>query len=94
MNISRVKSWQWQGRQTATHNPIAGNLFALIRSHIRGTDSRLYLADVKDYLEQRNGFYYPELRVIWDSKSRKIFTYKCFPKLIAEGLSPSTESFD
>ncbi len=79
---------------TDTHNTVAGNLFALIRSHLRGTDCRLYFADVKAYLEQRNCFYYPDLMVTCDSKDRENPSYKCFPKLIVEVLSPSTEAFD
>ncbi|WP_254563518.1 Uma2 family endonuclease [Oscillatoria sp. HE19RPO] len=79
---------------TDSHNTIAGNLFALIRSHLRGTDCRLYFADVKAYLEQRNCFYYPDLMVTCDSNDRKNSTYKRFPKLIVEVLSPSTEAFD
>ncbi|MGL5193655.1 MAG: Uma2 family endonuclease [Chroococcales cyanobacterium] len=79
---------------TDTHNTIAGNLFALIRSHLRGTDCRLYFADVKAYLEQRNCFYYPDLMVTCDFQDRENSTYKRFPKLIIEVLSPSTEAFD
>ena len=79
---------------TDTHNTIAGNLFALIRSHLRGTDCRLYFADVKAYLEQRNCFYYPDLMVTCDSKDQENSTYKRFPKLIIEVISSSTEAFD
>ncbi|MCT7968174.1 Uma2 family endonuclease [Laspinema sp. D1] len=79
---------------TDTHNTIAGNLFALIRSHLRGTDCRLYFADVKAYVEQRNCFYYPDLMVTCDPKDRENTTFKRFPKLIIEVLSPSTEAFD
>lgn len=79
---------------TDTHNTIAGNLFALIRSHLRGTDCRLYFTDVKAYLEQRNCFYYPDLMVTCDSKDQENPTYQRFPKLIIEVLSPSTEAFD
>ncbi|MCT7954884.1 Uma2 family endonuclease [Laspinema palackyanum] len=79
---------------TDTHNTIAGNLFALIRSHLRGTGCRLYIADVKVYIEPRNCFYYPDLMVTCDPIDRETSTYKRFPKLIIEVLSPSTEAFD
>lgn len=46
---------------TDTHNTIAGNLYTLIRNHLRGTDCRVYFADIKAKIEKRNRFYYPDL---------------------------------
>lgn len=79
---------------TDTHNTIVGNLFVLIRSYLRGTDCRPYFSDIKVRLEQRNCFYYPDLLVTCDPRDRDTATYKCFPKLIVEVLSESTEAFD
>ncbi|MEH2348459.1 MAG: Uma2 family endonuclease [Nostoc sp.] len=79
---------------TDTHNTIALNLALLIRNHFRGSDCRVYFADIKAQLEKRNRFYYPDIIVTCDSKDREAPTYKRFPKLIIEVLSESTEGFD
>ncbi|MEH2266225.1 Uma2 family endonuclease [Nostoc sp.] len=79
---------------TDTHNTITGNLFLLIRNHFRGSNCRVYFADIKAQLEKRNRFYYPDLIVTCDPKDRETSTYKRFPKLIIEVLSESTEGFD
>ncbi|MBE9035345.1 Uma2 family endonuclease [aff. Roholtiella sp. LEGE 12411] len=79
---------------TDTHNTIVGNLFILIRNHFRGSNCRVYFADIKARIEKRNRFYYPDILVTCDSKDRETPTYKCFAKLIIEVLSESTEAFD
>ncbi|GAB4297568.1 MAG: Uma2 family endonuclease [Oscillatoriaceae cyanobacterium] len=79
---------------TDTHNTIALNLATIIRRHLRGTDCRVYFADIKAQIEQRNCFYYPDLLVTCDPQDRETSTYKRFPKLIIEVLSKKTEGFD
>jgi Uma2 family endonuclease len=79
---------------TDNHNIIAGNLYTLIRNHLRGTDCRVFFADIKARLEKRNCFYYPDVLVTCDPQDRETPTYKRFPQLIIEVLSESTESFD
>lgn len=79
---------------TDTHNTIVGNLFILIRNHLRGSDCRVYFADIKARLEKRNRFYYPDIIVTCDPKDREKSTYKSFSKVIIEVLSESTEAFD
>ena len=76
------------------HVTIAGNLFALLRNHVRGTPCRVYIADMKARLEARNCFYYPDVLVTCDPRDAETATYKRFPKLIVEVLSESTEAFD
>ena len=76
------------------HVTIAGNLFALLRNHVRGTLCRVYIADMKARLEARNCFYYPDVLVTGDPRDAETATYKRFPKLIVEVLSESTEAFD
>ncbi len=75
------------------HVTIAGNLFALLRSYVRGT-GRVYIADMKARLEARNCFYYPDIMVTCDPRDTEMSTYKRYPKLIVEVLSDSTEAFD
>ncbi|MEC4986225.1 MAG: Uma2 family endonuclease [Oscillatoria sp. PMC 1068.18] len=79
---------------TDNHNQIAGNLYTLIRSHLRGSNCRVYFADVKAKLEECNCFYYPDIMVTCDRRDSQTATYKRYPKLIVEILSDSTEAFD
>ena len=76
------------------HVTIAGNLFALLRSHVRGSGCRVYIADMKARIEARNRFYYPDVMVTCDGRDQATSTYKRFPKLVVEVLSDSTEAFD
>ena len=43
------------------HVTIAGNLFALLRSHVRGSGCRVYIADMKARIEEINRYYYPDV---------------------------------
>lgn len=76
------------------HVTIAGNLFALLRSYVRGSGCRVYIADMKARIEARNRFYYPDVMVTCDPRDQETSDYKRFPKLIVEVLSDSTEAFD
>lgn len=76
------------------HVTLAGNLFALLRSHVRGSGCRVYISDMKARLESLNRFYYPDVMVTCDPRDRETPTYKRFPTLIVEVLSDSTEAFD
>ena len=77
-----------------SHVTIAGNLFAALRAHIRGTGCRLYISDMKAQVEARNRFFYPDVMVTCDQRDRETDTYKRFPKLVIEVLSKSTEAYD
>jgi Uma2 family endonuclease len=79
---------------TDIHNIVSGNIYTIIRNHLRGSDCRVYFTDVKVRLEKRNHFYYPDIIVTCDDRDRETATYKSFPKLIIEVLSDSTEAFD
>ncbi|OKH40557.1 hypothetical protein NIES2119_02795 [[Phormidium ambiguum] IAM M-71] len=77
-----------------SHVTIAGNLFALLRSHIRGSGCRVYIADMKARIESLNRFYYPDVMVTCDERDKQTPNHKQFPCLIVEVLSDSTEAFD
>lgn len=79
---------------TDAHVTIAGNLFAMLRNHLRGSACRVYISDMKARVEARNCFYYPDVMVTCDPRDAETDTYKRFPKLIVEVLSASTEAFD
>ncbi|MBU7586486.1 MAG: Uma2 family endonuclease [Nostoc sp. TH1S01] len=76
------------------HVTIAGNLFALVRNHVRGSGCRVYIADMKARIESLNRYYYPDVMVTCDSRDQATPVYKRFPCLIVEVLSDSTEAFD
>lgn len=77
-----------------THVTIAGNIFALLRNHVRGSGCRVYISDMKVRLETPNRFCYPDVLVTCDPRDQQTNLYKCYPKLIIEVLSDSTEAFD
>lgn len=77
-----------------THVTIAGNLFVLLRNHLRGKGCRVYISDMKARIEDRNIYYYPDVLVTCDPRDRETPNHKCYPCLIAEVLSDSTEAFD
>ncbi|HAC62261.1 MAG TPA: hypothetical protein DCF68_01675 [Cyanothece sp. UBA12306] len=76
------------------HVTITGNLFAILRNHVRGSGCRVYITDMKARLENLNRFYYPDLMVTCDERDQQTANFKSFPKLIIEVLSESTEAFD
>lgn len=79
---------------TDTHVTIAGNIFALLLSNLRGSGCRVYISDMKARIESKNCFYYPDVIVTCEEKDREYSTYKKYPCLIIEVLSDSTEAFD
>ncbi|MBW4501506.1 MAG: Uma2 family endonuclease [Scytonema hyalinum WJT4-NPBG1] len=76
------------------HVTIAGNLFALLRNHVRRSGCRVYIADMKARIESLNRYYYPDVMVTCDQRDQETPAYKRFPCLIVEVLSNSTEAFD
>lgn len=76
------------------HVTIALNLATLLRSHVRGSSCRVYIADMKARIESLNRFYYPDVMVTCSPSDQETPTYKRFPCLIVEVLSDSTEAFD
>jgi len=76
------------------HVTIAGNLFALLRNHLRGTGCRVFIADMKVRIESLNIYYYPDLLVTCDERDRALSTFKRYPNVIIEVLSEATEAFD
>lgn len=76
------------------HVLITGNLFALLRFHIRGKNCRAYISDTKVKIESINSYYYPDIAVSCDSRDLILTQYICYPCLIIEVLSDSTEAFD
>ncbi|PIG91892.1 Uma2 family endonuclease [Gloeocapsopsis sp. IPPAS B-1203] len=81
-------------RASDAHVTIALNLATLLRTHVRGSGCRVYIADMKVRIESLNRFYYPDVMVTCDPRDLERSTYKRFPNLIVEVLSDSTEAGD
>jgi len=75
------------------HNLIAGNVFAKLRSLVRGGPCRVFISDMKLHVADWDAFYYPDVMVVCDARDTHTH-YKEFPSLVVEVLSPSTESID
>jgi Uma2 family endonuclease len=76
------------------HVTIAGNLFALLRTHVRESGCRVFMSDMKARLNRSNRFFYPDVMVTCDERDRSTSLIKSYPCLIIEVLSDSTEAFD
>lgn len=77
------------------HDVIAGNIFALLRNHVRGTGCRVHTADMKVRIEAANVFYYPDATVTCDERDNNFSEdFIRYPRLVVEVLSPSTEAFN
>ena len=77
------------------HNLIVGNIFALLRPHLRGSSCRSFVSDmkVKVKMQQADIFYYPDLLVTCDPNDNEKY-FKTNPNLIVEVLSDSTQTTD
>lgn len=78
------------------HNTIAGNVFAILRGHLRGTPCRAYIADMKLHVVRENAVFYPDVMVTCHPRDLgpEGSLDKQQPKLIVEVLSDSTAAYD
>jgi Uma2 family endonuclease len=81
------------------HNAISLNLVGQIRSHLRGSPCRTYMADMKVRVEHADGVshYYPDVVVTCspqDTRPDAPTHYLLDPILVVEVLSAATESTD
>lgn len=77
-----------------SHVTVSGNLFALLKNHLRGGPCRTYISDMKIQAEQASAFFYPDVMVTCDERDRQTEYFKRYPTLIAEVLSEATAAFD
>lgn len=78
------------------HNTIAGNIFAALRSALRGSPCRAFIADMKLRIDAANAAFYPDVMVTCDPRDKTPETdlAKQHPVLIVEVLSESTSAYD
>lgn len=79
-----------------THNTIAGNLFVLLKTALRGTPCRTYIESVKLRIEAADAVLYPDVFVTCAERDAtpEAEMYKTSPVLVAEVLSESTAAYD
>lgn len=82
--------------ESKAHNQIAGNLYLLLRQHLKGSPCRIYMENIKTHIKTKTTerFYYPDLQI---SCKKDLFPkshVETAPKLIIEVLSPSTMRYD
>ncbi|WP_084605132.1 Uma2 family endonuclease [Desulfonatronum thioautotrophicum] len=77
------------------HGLIAGNLFAALRPHVRGTPCQLFITDMKVCIQLKGQtiFYYPDLILSCDPGDRHPY-FRTSPCMIVEVLSASTRRVD
>lgn len=76
------------------HVLITGNLYTLLRNHLRGRGCLPYIADTQVRIESINTYDYPDLAVTCDRRDREFKNFLQYPCLIVEVLSETTEAFD
>jgi len=79
------------------HNVIAGNIFAILRAHLRGSPCRAFMSDAKLRVAKFNSYYYPDVMVTCDPRYQRVSPGDGMvdaPRLIVEILSTSTEATD
>lgn len=81
---------------TDEHVTISGNLFAMLRAHVRGMPCRVYMADMKLLVatQTTENVFYPDVFVTCSPADASERLTKREPTLIIEVLSESTEAYD
>ncbi len=78
---------------SANHATISGNIFAILRSLLRGGPCRAYNSDMKVRVSE-NRYFHPDVTVSCDPRDRGTADLIQSPRLVVEVLSPSTEARD
>jgi Uma2 family endonuclease len=79
---------------TLPHSEIALNFAALLKSHLRGRGCRVFGSDAKVRISEKGPFFYPDVSMTCDERDRTALKFAEYPCIIAEVLSPTTESYD
>lgn len=76
------------------HVTVAGNVFAMLKAHLRGTPCRTYISDMKLQVAAANAYFYPDVFVTCDPRDHASDLSKSHPVLVVEVLSESTAAND
>ena len=75
------------------HGEVAGNVFAALKQHVRGSPCRAYMEGMQLQVAD-NAIFYPDVFVTCDAADVRTEMVFRAPVLIVEVLSPSTAAFD
>ena len=78
---------------SANHATISGNIYAILRSLLRGGPCRVYNSDMKVLVSEKR-YFHPDVTVTCDPRDRGTANFIQSPCLVIEVLSPSTEAYD
>ncbi len=78
---------------SANHATISGNIYAILRSLLRGGPCRAYNSDMKVRVSEEH-YFHPDVTVSCDPHDRGPADLIQSPRLVVEVLSPSTEARD
>lgn len=76
------------------HASASGNVYVLLRQHLRHTRCRVYMSDVKLRVDAANVFFYPDVFVTCSGRDLQDRQTKRDAVLVVEVLSPSTAAYD
>ncbi len=76
------------------HVTVSLNVATALKSHLRGTPCRTYIADMKVQVEAADAFFYPDVLVTCSAADAQRPDAKQDPTLVVEVLSPSTAAYD
>jgi len=81
--------------ETTSHNEVAGNIYTELCRHLRGGRCKVFIENIKFRpLPRVPGlFYYPDIMVACDPRDTDP-RYRCYPKVVIEVASASTEDKD
>lgn len=108
MTLAEYLAWEatqevrhefWRGEVFAmvgarrVHGLVAGNLFAALKAHLKGTPCRAFVEGQKVQVAN-DAIFYPDVFVTCDSEDLRTDVVFKHPQLIVEVLSDSTQAFD
>ena len=76
------------------HVTVSGNIFAALKSHLRGTPCRSFIADMKLRVQATDAYFYPDVFVSCKESFPARSDIKTDAVLVVEVLSPSTAAYD
>lgn len=76
------------------HVIVAGNCFALLKAHLRGSGCRTFIADMQLEVQAVDAIFYPDVFVSCDPRDLAAERVLAHPRVIIEVLSDSTAAFD
>ena len=76
------------------HNAVGGNVYAMLKSHLRDTPCRAYIADMQVQVVATGNSFYPDVVVSCEAEALNAELTLTQPKVIVEVLSPATANYD